>query len=143
MIAMVALLTLAAAAPVAGAAAARTPGEVQGTVASVDWVNGVVLLQDVRSTETGEPVGRRWPAGDRATTTVPAPASTVVIESQPQRIVVQQAPPQVEVNPAPRPLTGRRAWCDGAYTAPAGTNFGKCAKEEDSAKSSEQQTGAD
>jgi hypothetical protein len=136
MIAMVALLTLAAAAPVAGAVEAQTPGEVQGTVASIDWANGVVRLQDVHSTETGAPVARRWPASG-ATTTAPAPPSMLVIERHPQRIVVQQAPPQVDVEVAPPPRI-RRPWCDGAYTVPAGTNFGKCAKAPEGGKGATQ-----
>jgi hypothetical protein len=131
--AIVALLTVAA--TVAGCAGAQTAGGVRGTVATVDWPNALVLLRDVRSAETGTPVVGR-PAQQ-----ITVPPSTIVIERQPARFIVQQAPAQVEVKPA-----GRRAqprpWCDGAYTFTAGTNFAKCAKTEDSAKSSET-TGSD
>jgi hypothetical protein len=107
--AMIALLTLAATVPVAGCAGVQRAGEVRGTVASVDWPNGVVLLNDVRSAETGAPVVERRAAGAAATTvqppqqiTVPGPSSTIVIE-QPARIIIQQAPPRVEIKPAPEP----------------------------------------
>jgi hypothetical protein len=66
--AIVALLTVAATA--AGCAAAQTAGGVRGTVATVDWPNGLVLLRDVRSAETGEPLAERRPAGGGAMTTV-------------------------------------------------------------------------
>jgi hypothetical protein len=123
--ASVALLTLAV--TVAGCAAANTAGEVRGTVATVDWPNALVLLNDVRSAQTGAPVPQRWPARGGAAASVQAtspagggaaasvqatpqeitvqvpPSSTVRIEQQPARIIVQQAPPQVEVQPAPDP----------------------------------------
>jgi hypothetical protein len=138
----IALLTLAA--TVAGCAAANTAGEVRGTVATVDWPNALVLLRDVRSTETRTPVAGR-PAAGRATATVQGPPqqitvqvppstmpSTIVIEQQPARISVQQPHPRGELSErqaaTERSARMRRPWCDGDYTPAAGTNFGKCAK---------------